>query len=272
MLWVPKHAGKLSYSQTELIHVIRRCGLTSGLKLCLDAGDAASYASGQSWLDTSGNGYDFFLGADGSVAADDPTFNGTAGQRAPSNYWSFDGGDFFRYDSANETWMQNLHKDNAKFTIVAGVQNGALGDIRSICGTTGGVNAVGVQFYISDSGEPRLRVRGDSGVSVLFLSTVMTSAEDVPHFMAVSLDEAAGANGASTYLNGVAEYFTSTYTGPSVNSAGYTLEIGSTGSGGTPQLLPATSRLWFIAIWESIVLTKTQVDAVYMGMRGRMGI
>ena len=107
----------MSYGHTELITTIRRCGLTTGLKLCLDKGDANSYASGQSWLDVSGNGYDFFLGATGGAEASDPTSNGTAGGRSPEEYWSFDGVQFFRLASANPTWVNNFHKDNAKFTL-----------------------------------------------------------------------------------------------------------------------------------------------------------
>ena len=97
--------------------VINALGLTGGLKLVLDAGDVSSYSSGQSWLDLSGNGYDFYLGDTSSSESSDPTFNGTPGNLSTSEYFAFDGGDYFIYDSANETWMQNIHKDNAKFTI-----------------------------------------------------------------------------------------------------------------------------------------------------------
>ena len=62
-----------------LIDYIGELSLNSNLVLCLDAGDANSYTSGQKWLDRSGNGYDFFLGTTDSVQASDPTFNGTPG-------------------------------------------------------------------------------------------------------------------------------------------------------------------------------------------------
>ena len=108
--------------QPTLITAITTAGLTSGIQYALDAGDSNSYSgTGQSWLDTSGNEQDFFRGADGSASTDDPTFNGTAGGLSDTEYWSFDGGDFFRYDSAQETWMDNLHKNNARFAFMAWV-------------------------------------------------------------------------------------------------------------------------------------------------------
>ena len=88
--------------------------LTSGLQLCLDAGSASSYdGSSQKWLDLSGNGQDFFRGADGSATTDDPTFNGSAGGLSSSEYFSLDGGDFFRYDAANTAAMNGVHHNNA---------------------------------------------------------------------------------------------------------------------------------------------------------------
>lgn len=261
----------MSYGQTELIHTIRRCGLTTGLKVCLDAGDANSYPSGESWLDTSGNGYDFFRGATGAGGeASDPTFNGTAGQRSSGEYWSFDGGDYFRYDTTNETWMQNLHKDNAKFTFIAGVQHGGTGAKSGLCGTgTGTGSAIGVNWHILAGNELIFAVR--AGATGVFSDTsTLTPTEDVPSFVAVSLDEAVGASGGFHYLNGVVDTFTSTYTSPSASNATYTLELGARGNGESPLL--STSRLWFFAAWESVALSQEQVNALYMGTRGRMGI
>jgi len=42
--------------------IIRQLGLDDSLALCLDAGDGASYTSGQLWLDTSGEGIDYYFG------------------------------------------------------------------------------------------------------------------------------------------------------------------------------------------------------------------
>ena len=218
--------GAPSYAQTELLHTIRRCGLTGGLKLCLDAGDANSYSSGQSWLDTSGNGYDFFRGPTVGAEASDPTFNGTAGQRASGNYWSCDGGDYFRYDSANETWMQNLHKDNAVLTMVAWVYPTTAGPIY-LWGSSGGTT--GSIFYCTSSLLVWLVQNG--GATVLNIFTAATLNLNAWNFVAASLTEATGANGAILQVNGVQGLFTSTYTAPSAASASYTAELGAAGGG-----------------------------------------
>jgi len=76
-------------------------------------------AGKQKWLDLTAGEYDFFRGADSTATTDDPTFNGTPGNKSVNEYWSFDGGDFFAYDSANEAWMETLHKDNSKFCVLA---------------------------------------------------------------------------------------------------------------------------------------------------------
>jgi hypothetical protein len=62
----------------DAVYIICRLGLVTNCKLVLDAGEASSYTSGQSWLDLSGNGYDFFLGSTSGAAANDP-FGGPLG-------------------------------------------------------------------------------------------------------------------------------------------------------------------------------------------------
>jgi len=115
--------GSGSHPAWNLEEIIRGLSLDTNLKLCLDAGEGDSYTSGQSWLDLAGSGYDFFLGQDGSSDSTDPTFNGVANTMTSSEYWSFDGGDYFTYDTTNETWMENLHKAGALLILVlCGIQ------------------------------------------------------------------------------------------------------------------------------------------------------
>jgi hypothetical protein len=248
--------------------------LTSGLKLCLDAGDANSYSgSGQSWLDTSGNGYDFFRGATSASAADDPTFNGTAGRRSSGEYWSFDGGDFFRYDSANETWMNNLHKDNAIFSAAAWVYvvNVAAGNDGSVFGTCDHAVTNGVKFILDENELPYIAVWSTTG-SVLISGTGTSLGLNAWHFMSVSLDEAVGANGGRFVIDGTTTTFTSTYTSPGTGAAGYTMEIGAGGNAAAAGMMPSGTRMGMLAIWEGAVLTQTQLLALYQATRGRFGV
>lgn len=273
MLSSAKRVGsRKSYAQTELIHTIRRCGLTSGLKLCLDAGDANSYSgSGQSWLDTSGNGYDFFLGATVGAEASDPTFNGTAGRRSSGEYWSFDGGDYFRYDSANETWMENLHKDNAIFTLFMWEWVPAGGGTYHRAFGTIGDAFTGIIFMVLDDPTSSSQVEVlSSGTTVMLARKSGQITTGAWHCHAVSCDEAVGANGGVMFLDGAASTFTSTYTSPSSSPASNTAEIGARGNGSNP--IPNTSRLGMFAAWEGVALTQEQLNAIYMHTRGRFGV
>ena len=110
---------------------IDQAGLLTDLELCLDAGAASSYTSGQKWLDMSGNGYDFFLGSEGASAStgDEPTFTGSAGGLSDSEYFVMDGGDFFSYDTGTlESWMTDMYKDNATWTVLMWTYGPAGGD------------------------------------------------------------------------------------------------------------------------------------------------
>jgi len=146
-------------SANSAIAAARKLGLSSSLKLCLDAGDAASAPSSPTkWLDLSGNGYDFNLGADGThPGTDEPTLNGTPGQAG--TYFGFDDSDFFTCDAANEAWMQNLHKDNALLTIVSWVyptEDGGAG-VNGLFGTGGNSSSqTGVRFLCQADGSGRV--------------------------------------------------------------------------------------------------------------------
>lgn len=107
-------------ARADALCAVQLCGMTANLKLCLDAGDDASLpAAATKWLDTSGNGYDFFLGTTAGADATDPAINGTAGARTSSEYLSSDGGDYLSYDTTIETWMQAAGKASNVVTCVS---------------------------------------------------------------------------------------------------------------------------------------------------------
>jgi hypothetical protein len=250
-----------------LISAITTAGLTGNLQLCLDSGDGSSYTSGTKWLDVAGSGYDFFLGSDGT-SSNDPTFVGAGGWR--QSYWSFNGSQYFTYDTTNETWMQNLHKNNAALTILAisyaTTVNGG------ICGTGQGANnRIGITF--TDS--PSFLVGNNSGTYALTAFADSTSTTNTWHMIAVSLNEATGASGGFFYRDGgyaqvsSSDTWNSTYTSPSVSSASSTMQIAAMGSAIGP--IVSGGRLACIAIWNTF-LTKANLDSIWSLMRGRFGI
>lgn len=246
-----------------LFAILNTLGLTTGLKVCLDAGDVASYSSGQKWLDTSGNGYDFFIGDNADVNSFDPTFNGTPGGLSSAEYFAL-AGDFFRYDGANEAWMNNFHKDGAKFTLFMWVNLPAIDNGNGLLGNTFGLASGQHGFVIRfNTGNPRLMTFNNSSPS-----TVTSTLENVAgwNFVAVSIDEAAAS--ALFQLNAAQESFSHSYSSPSSTNAAQIFEIGS--MGGTVNAL--TGNIGMVGIYEGGSLTLAQIDSVYQKTRGRFGV
>jgi hypothetical protein len=256
--------------------VISRLGLTSGLKLVLDAGDIASAASStpDKWLDTSGNGYDFFLGAGTGADAADPTFNGTPGSLSTSEFWSSDGGDYFTYDTTNETWMQNLHKDGCLCTVAMWVWCPSATNNRPF-GLNGGDQTVGTGAHMQLQGSGGAisnliswRAANGTGVGNLFSSGTVAYTPDAWSFVSVSINENGGAGASFFNANGATETFNAGYTTPSAANASQTMNIGARGAGNGPFV--NTARLAFIAFWEGAALTSTQVNSIYNATHSQM--
>lgn len=256
--------------QMNMFNVLQRLGLADGLRLALDAGDAASLpASSTKWLDLSGNGYDFFRGTSTSAESSDPTINGTAGGLSANEYLSFDGGDYLTYDTTNETWMNNLHKASGKWTLAAwlrfgGTNGGLFGtnrDSSSVVGISGGIT-VGGKLYVA--------VNNGSGTQVFqrVSSAALTTGANI--FVAISVDITAPS--VSFALNNfvVEDYSQTLGATPSSSNAGNTLQIGARGNNTVP--LPNTSRLFSLNWWEGTTLTTSQLQVLYTATRGRFGV
>lgn len=267
-----KHAMSYRFAMTgranqSLIQIIQGLSLTSGLQVCLDAGDAQSYTSGQPWLDRSGNGYDFNRGATSGSSSDDPTFNGTAGGLSSNEYWSLDGGDDFTYDSANETWMEALHKNNAIFTCIAAVYPGSNSNSQGIFGTTGNTNSRGVRFQLDATGFLRFRNINISS-TVIDETSTLSYAASAWQIVGLSLDESNASSGLF-FNNGSTDAFDPTYTSPSSSAAQNTMQIGAYGNDNGQ--MQSGSRIACFAMWN-VALTSTQIGNIYTALRTRFGI
>jgi hypothetical protein len=247
----------------SLFGLIKSAGLTAGLHICLDAGAAASYpGTGQTWADLSGNGTDFFLGADGSVTATDPTFNGTAGGLSSAEYFSFDGGDYFRKASGNTTEINDLHKNNAAGTIISIIRTPAsLGTNVGLWGTNATGLNVGIQHFIN-GGPVRFAVL--SGGVDRDKSTGASLSVNTDYMLAVSWDETDTgffwANGSYLQSGGIDEWPAS-YAGPTASDATYTAEVGAIGNGSAPAV--NGTRFYAHALLSGVKLSKADLDALY---------
>lgn len=255
-----------------LSEVIQLAGLTSNLQLCLDVGDPASYASGQTWADRSGNAYNFYLGADGSATASDPTYAAVADRQS---YFSFDGGDYFTLAQANPTWINNMHKNNAAWTWLMLYRHPASGNIRPFGTDASSSSSIGCD--VAMSGNLNLEVNnGGAGAAVLDVtSDSLSNYLDRWNVVACSLNEAAGAAGSFFYHNGNyaqvggSNTFDGTYSSPSASSATYAMNLMALGNAVNPTA--SDTRISCVAFW-SAALSKANIDSIWTLLRTRFGI
>lgn len=254
-------AGKAGAHPT-LLQAINSLGLATNLKLCLDAGDNSSVASGSQtkWLDVSGNGYDFNRGSTSASQSSDPTFNGAPGGQSLNEYYSFDGGDYFTYDAANETWMESLHKNSATFTAL--FWHYAKGSVDLF--TTGA--STGVTWSVDPVGIATLVCRnGGSLVAYAGYTTGGFSALDRWNCFGFSLNEAA-----STFefaVNNGANSNSVTYSSPSAGAASIVMQIMS-----STVLAPSGSRTAACAFWQGTALVGADMLKIYNATRSRFGV
>lgn len=258
----------------HLLDDINTLGISSGLKLCLDTGDSNCYSgTGQTFTDISGNGNNFLRGATSSSEATDPTFLGSAGSFGNTGFYIDSTSDRFTYNTTNPTWMNNLHKDGAKFALVFGViqanttaGNSFIYTSGDIVNTMNGANTVsgnGVRLGWIPSpggkGAPGGIVMAvGNGSSGIFYNMASWPAFGAPLFTYhgfIIMDEAAGTlhfGQAGSLFGGtqvtVTSFTSQSYTSPS-SSAASTMQIfrNVAGAGGS-----ANTRLslTYAAMWE----------------------
>jgi len=253
---------------------IENAGLTSGLQLCLDAGAAASYdGTAQSWLDLTGNGYDYFLGVDGSSSSDDPSFNGSAGGLSSSEYFSFDGGDEMRYDTSNEAWMSNYHQADGEGTIIFWLYAVAAAGSQTCWATGQGGSHEG--FYLTLDANEKMYIQCVNGS---IADQDLQNADDAVNtnawnFLAWSFDESATT--AFFYQNGAinqvssADTFTWSFASPGTG-AGQVARIGISTHG--QNRFVSGTRLGGMMFWEGVNLTEANLDTLWAAQRGRYGL
>jgi hypothetical protein len=180
---------------------------------------------------------------------------------------AFDGGDFFTYDSANETWMQNIHKDNAKFTLLTWWMPGDFSATQGLFGTRGNGNPAGFIVNVLTGATVQFVVSQGSGNALSVTSTAAFSA-GAWSFLAISVDE--GAAFGLRQINGTQETFASAYTSPSAGSAAQTFQIGARGNAAGP--LSDGSRMALACAWEGVALTAAEVADFHDATRERFGV
>lgn len=271
---MPTLINPYAYAPGTMLSAIQRLSLTTGLKLCLDAGDINSVASGtqDKWLDTSGNGYDFFRGTGTGSDAADPTFNGVVGSQSSSEYWGFDGGDWFTYDTTNETWMQNVHKDGAKFAFAFWFYMTAYAPGESpylAADNAGSTSKIGFNINVRDASPVvRFGVTNGTGSVARNIDSTATVSTNQWTFIGMTIDEAADA--ATCQINATQNATAASYTSPSASAATHTMAIASNANAGS-SVPPNGSRMASVTMWESAVPTATELLTLYNTTKAKFG-
>lgn len=249
---------------------ILKLGLTSGLQLCLDAGDAESYdGTSQKWLDRSGGGYDFFRGTDGTSQATDPTFNGTAGAVSSSEYFSDDGGDYLTYDTTIETWMQNLGKSGQSVSVFAHAYFPSDTD-AIIFGTNSTAASAGASFgYLASFNKVVYTVLQTDAQFGNFGGVGPDLTGSMPKIFACGFATTlTNGQGYTSHIDGT-NYSGTVGTDISSSNPSNNMRIMARGDGS--RIFPNGARLYDLAIWSS-KLTDANLTALHDATKARYGL
>jgi hypothetical protein len=253
---------------THFRSMIEAISAQASLVLCLDAGESTSYdGSSQTWSDISGSGNHFYRGATSWSESSDPTFNGSAGGLSSSEYFSFDGGDYF-IETADHTFAETWHKDNAAFTVVCVHYHvsGNAGAFISTQGASSGAGlGVGATVNIS-GGAPQLFVRSGSGIS--YGQAGSNSYTDSSwNFTGVSQNEATGTGGFNVKVNSNTSTHNSSYASPSAGATGGTYKLGARYNT-VSEFQASGARLALLAAWNR-ALSSSELDNLYTQVKTR---
>lgn len=238
--------------------------------LVLDAGDPASFSSptAETWVDVQ-NGNNFYVGTTGGVDANQPTFEGAIGDFTAA--FGFSSSDVVGFQEASAlTFAEPWHKDNAVFTVAGLVylpsaSTSAPRGVFLFGSSDGLTSSRGVLFALQNNNTSRiLGLTVGKGTSPLALSLSIDVAAyanvNAWNFVAVALNEATGANGATFFVNGQSVQATSTYSSPSASGSTLPYTVGG--------CLVGTSgaKMKMFAGW-STRLTTTQLGDLYTRVR-----
>lgn len=246
-------------------------GLSGNTILCLDAGDALSYTSGQTFTDRSAAAYDFWLGTGAGAEGSDPTFNGVAGALSSAEYFSSDGGDQFTAKTS-PTAVDAFHKDSANFSIVAIHRWGSAADAYLLDNCQA---LTGPGFSVKFEGGNKIRFFASyGGATALDKTADGTTTTGAWHFHGISINEAVGAGGGFFYEDGAykqvggANTFDATYASPSASAAYSPLRVWTYNGS---NFAPSGSRLGVLLFFDT-ALSKAQMDSVFTALGPRFGL
>jgi hypothetical protein len=225
----------------------------------VDATQAASYTSGQTWANliaapadgSAQTAYDFHLGKTSSPATDDPTFTGTAGDA--SSYFALDGGDMFTLASqVNTPFLNALHKTTGGTDFWMALVL-SLPDITTVTvglSTKTAAAAIGSNLQFSTSEQARWQQTGDSGTVTTVGTNTAAVTIDTPSIVIASYS----ADTLRMWVNSTTKLERDMVFNHCVNDASGHLSIGSQANGGGgSSILPNGTRIYAVAMGNSYI-------------------
>lgn len=250
-----------------LLTFIEDLALDTALDCVLDAGDAASYTTGQTWTDVK-NGNDFYRGGSPAANVLDPSFAGVAGGMSESEYFYTPDTQVRRFqEAAAHTFAEDWHKNNATWTALFLVyipSSGAGYSFNLFSTAPLSTSGTGVRVYVDKSGSSvNLRLVVTRGASPAAKSAVVNISSIVNvnswNLLAVSIDEADVAGG-FFYINGItSSAFDPTYTSPAAGGSDYPYAVAGVYSG---EGMPQGFRIMGAAFWSRAV-PASELDSLY---------
>lgn len=267
---------------TALYDLLKHLGLTTSLTFVVDAGDSANYLGTQTLGAQPVGAPTLFMGNDANVDSfRDPTFVGTRGRQSTAEYWqttcAATGSPANRIGCSTGTWLDNMHRDSATWTIAGVFRRNTTTDGWNLFADHGGdVSSIGISVAVASTngfgGFPADRLIFDVGngngasYAAAWGTSSMTIPKGTDFFWAISLDEAAG--NLIFQINGGQETQTGkTYASPSAGSNAFGIALLESTSNETG----ATGRIYNFSHWTR-ALNTTELMKLYKAQQIKFGI
>ena len=270
----PNYGEKLTLGQA-----LPYLGLETSLRFTLDAAMAGSYKVGNNrWYDvanllgsTRSGGINFYVGLDATIgSATDPTFNGVENGGSANEYFSFDGGDYFHYDSTNWQFMNELSEDGATWSVFTWIYLPAIPTGgQSIFGTNAGIlTDEGVGLFFTTGGNLVAQFSNATGTAALQTNSGTIPLQVGWNAIGYSINEAA--NRMTFFCNGTTKAFAATFVSPGTTDPASRFQIGARGNAHSP--MGAGSRMASFAMWQPLELTQANFEEIFKYTRSVYGL
>ncbi|UOK73022.1 hypothetical protein [Ancylobacter polymorphus] len=234
--------------------------------IVLDAGDPASYTSGNTWVDVQ-NANNVYVGDDGSGFGAFPSLEGGVGALSSAFAMTSISRSLFR-STGTPSYAESWHKNNGAFTVAALIYVPAWSSgqgvyLFSTC--SGATSSVGLRSTLRPASAARQMVldvvKGSGGAALSQIGDVTAYLVDSAwNFVAIAIDESVGSNGLTFHCNGQNVQANSTYSSPSASASSGPYDVSGPIAGTNG------NKIKMFAGWSSR-LTTTQLGDLYNRVR-----